>query len=53
MNVIIFLMICLGISRFTPRPVEAGDFNCDGIVDLGDVVYLISYFYRGGPSPGC
>jgi hypothetical protein len=30
-----------------------GDANSDGIVDIADVVYLISYLYRGGlpPSP--
>jgi hypothetical protein len=30
---------------------DVGDCNCDGIVDIGDVVYLISYLYRGGPPP--
>ncbi len=28
-----------------------GDANHDGVVDIGDVVYLISYVYRGGPAP--
>jgi|GEM_PF-1394158 len=30
-----------------------GDANSDGIVDMADLVYLISYLYRGGlpPSP--
>ncbi len=28
-----------------------GDCNNDGIIDLGDVVHLISYLYRGGPPP--
>ena len=28
-----------------------GDTNGDGVVDLGDVVYLISYLYKGGPAP--
>ncbi len=31
----------------------AGDCNCDGVVDIGDVVYLISYLFRNGPPPGC
>jgi len=30
-----------------------GDINADDIVNLGDVVYLISYLYRGGPQPDC
>ena len=28
-----------------------GDCNGSGSVELGDVVYLISYLYRGGPPP--
>ena len=28
-----------------------GDSNADGIVDIGDVVYLIGYLYRNGPAP--
>ncbi len=28
-----------------------GDVNGDGVVDLGDVLYLISYLYKGGPAP--
>ena len=30
---------------------DCGDCNCDGVVDVGDVVYLIGYLYRGGPPP--
>ncbi len=32
-------------------PVVCGDVNNDGIVDVGDIVYLVTYLYRGGPSP--
>jgi len=28
-----------------------GDANGDGIVNVGDVVYLIDYLFRGGPAP--
>jgi hypothetical protein len=28
-----------------------GDANGDQIIDLADVVFLISYLYRGGPAP--
>jgi hypothetical protein len=28
-----------------------GDCNGDGIINIGDVVYLITYLYRGGPPP--
>jgi hypothetical protein len=38
---------CVHISPWHYR----GDVNNDGIVDVGDVVYLISFLYRGGPPP--
>jgi hypothetical protein len=28
-----------------------GDLNLDGIIDLGDVLFLISYLYKGGLPP--
>jgi len=28
-----------------------GDANGDGSLDVGDVVYLVTYLYRGGPAP--
>jgi hypothetical protein len=28
-----------------------GDLNCDGLVDLADIVYNINYLYKGGPPP--
>ena len=28
-----------------------GDANGDQIIDLGDVVYLVNYLYKGGPEP--
>jgi hypothetical protein len=28
-----------------------GDCNGDGVTNVGDVVYLISYLYKGGPAP--
>jgi hypothetical protein len=32
-------------------PVVCGDVNNSGVVELGDVVYLISYLYKAGPAP--
>jgi hypothetical protein len=32
-------------------PEDRGDVNGDGIVNVGDVVYLVSYLYKGGPPP--
>jgi hypothetical protein len=29
-----------------------GDSNNDGIVNIADISYLISYVFRGGPAPG-
>ncbi len=28
-----------------------GDANGDGLVDIGDVVYMVNFLYRGGPAP--
>jgi len=32
-------------------PFVIGDVNGDGVLDLGDVLYLISYLYKGGLAP--
>jgi photosystem II stability/assembly factor-like uncharacterized protein len=32
-------------------PFLFGDANRDGLVDLGDVVFLVNYLYRNGPAP--
>ncbi len=38
---------------FTPMLSLAlnGDANCDGIIDIGDVVYTINYLFKHGPPP--
>ena len=28
-----------------------GDANWDGVIDLGDILHLVSYLYKGGPPP--
>jgi len=28
-----------------------GDANGDGVIDLGDVLHIVSYLYKGGPAP--
>ncbi len=41
---------CVHISPWDYR----GDINVpggDGVVDIGDVVFLLNFLYRGGPSP--
>jgi hypothetical protein len=32
-------------------PAKCGDVNNDGVVDVGDVVYMINYLFKGGPAP--
>jgi hypothetical protein len=34
-----------------PGPLAVGDANRDGVVDVGDVVYLINYLFKSGPPP--
>lgn len=42
-----------------PSPVDAkgakyfdyGDANNDGIIDLGDAIYVLNYLFKGGPEP--
>ena len=29
----------------------AGDYNWDGIIDLSDIIYIVEYFFDGGPAP--
>ena len=31
--------------------IKRGDANGDGIVNVGDIVYLVSYLYKAGPEP--
>lgn len=31
--------------------IRCGDVNNDSVVNIGDIVYLISYLYRGGQAP--
>ena len=34
-----------------PIMVNAGDCNADGVIDIGDVVYLVNYLYKSGSPP--
>jgi hypothetical protein len=44
-----------GMFNFIPddatAPVMNGDVNCDGVVNMMDVLYLISFLYKGGLTP--
>lgn len=33
--------------------VMCGDADADGMLNLGDILYLISYLYKNGPAPLC
>jgi hypothetical protein len=39
----------LKLSRFMPD--HTGDANSDGAIDLGDVVFVINYLFKGGAAP--
>jgi hypothetical protein len=36
---------------FIVRTCLLGDANADGVVDVGDVVHIVNYLYRNGPTP--
>jgi hypothetical protein len=46
-----------GVDAFDVKVYECGpargDVNADGTIDVGDVVYLINYMFKGGPEPAC
>jgi len=37
---------CIAVEAFA-----AGDVNKDGKVNLGDIIYLVNYVFKGGPAP--
>jgi len=39
------------VSLYECNDVICGDANGDGVIDLGDVLYIVSYLYKGGPAP--
>ena len=39
------------VRAFRPLPPPPGDANTDWTINVGDVVYLVSYIYKGGPPP--
>jgi|GEM_PF-6555696 len=40
-------------GHFTCPTCFCGDPSGDGTIDLGDVLYLINYLYKGGSPPDC
>lgn len=50
------LLCAVGLMLIMPSAAIAGDFMCgdanhDGDLNVGDVVYIISFIFRGGPAP--
>jgi hypothetical protein len=41
--------IDIDVTVWNPQTFPAGDFNCDGLVDIGDFTMFISWMYLGGP----
>ncbi|MGB7062105.1 MAG: SBBP repeat-containing protein [Candidatus Zixiibacteriota bacterium] len=39
--------------KYTQTQFLRGDANGDDIINVGDIVYLVSYLYKGGPEPVC
>ena len=40
-------------ERAKGLPAACGDVQGDFIINVGDVVYLVTYLYKGGPAPLC
>lgn len=39
------------LDEYISPCLPTGDVNADGVIDLGDVLFLISYLYKGGSAP--
>lgn len=61
-KILLFLMVVLAASALLvhegqvqalPGDFVRGDANADGTIDITDCVFLLSYFFVGGPAPPC
>jgi len=48
---VVYLINYLFLGMPAPEPLEAGDVNCNEVVDAADALYLINYLFLGGPPP--
>jgi hypothetical protein len=39
------------LAQWTKHSAGVGDANGDGLIDVGDAVYLINYLYMNGSAP--
>jgi len=51
LGVIVQDYCCADTLSFMVAVYLCGDINADGVIDIGDVVYLINYLFRSGPAP--
>jgi hypothetical protein len=43
---------CLYLTKITgPSEILAGDSNGDGILNIGDPIFILAYIFHGGPAP--
>ncbi len=47
------VLIDVGELEVDPCDVARGDLNCDGIVDIADLVFMVDWMFSGGPPPYC
>ncbi len=41
----------VGSFEITEVPPQRGNVNCDGQITVSDVIYIINYLFKGGPTP--
>lgn len=46
-----FLINYMFLGGPAPDPIDSGDCDCNGRVDLIDITKTIAYLFRGGPNP--
>ena len=47
----VYLIAYIFTGGPAPVPLEAGDADLSGAIDIDDVVYLIAYIFTGGSAP--
>jgi hypothetical protein len=47
--------VTINVTPVTVDPCEVvrGDLNCDGIIDITDLLFLVDYMFNGGPPSDC
>jgi hypothetical protein len=48
---VISILNYLFVKGPAPDPMSIGDVDCNGKVDLGDVIYLLNFLFKSGPPP--